>query len=144
MWSLLTQPKLTLWYLYVLNICILLSLQRSRRGNRRDRWEKMQEKQPSQNSIINYYNVSSLITLSDGFNYLLFGGVFRVCEDFFLAALWFFKMLRWKKFSGLSTEILIEASFLVKPTRGRSREVSHLGTYKSLLIGTGGWVIISP
>lgn len=72
MWSLPSQPKLTLWYLYALNICIFRSLQCSRRINRGDRWEKMEEKQPSKNTIINYYNASSLIILSHGFSCLIF------------------------------------------------------------------------
>lgn len=41
---------------------------------------KMEEKQPSRNSIINYYNVSSLIMLSYGFTYLFFSEGFRVSE----------------------------------------------------------------
>lgn len=67
-----------------------------------------------------------------------------VSETFFQAALWFFKNLGWKKFSGLSPEILIEASFLLKPTRGSGLEGLHIGAYKSLLVGTKDRVIISP
>lgn len=52
--------------------------------------------------------------------------------------------MEWKKFSGLGTEILIEASFLLKPIRGSSIEAPHLGTYNLLLIGTEGQVIVSP
>lgn len=40
-----------------------------------------------------------------------------VSETFFQAALWFFKNLGWKIFSGLGPEILTEASFLWKPTK---------------------------
>lgn len=126
MWSLLTQPKLTFWYLYVLNICILLSLQSSSRSNIGDRWEKMEEKQRSKNSIINYYNVSSLIILAMvSIIYFSVEVSGWVSEAFCQAALWFFKNLGWKKFSGLSTEILIEVSFLPKPTRSSSTEVSR-------------------
>ena len=67
-----------------------------------------------------------------------------VSEAFFQAALWFFKNLGWKKLSGFTTKLLIEASFLLKPTRGWIKEVSHLGTYKSLLTGTWDQVIVSP
>lgn len=90
-------------------------------------------KQPSKHSTINYSNVSSLITLSYGFNYLFFREGFRVSEWDVLSSCF---MILWK--SGMENILRSwswDPNCSLIPTEANQEE-SHPGTYRSLQMGT--------